>query len=203
MQAGRLPAEGPGPWWQQLWQQLQLWTGQQGQPLQLLVCSSRVSRCCTRGVCALQVCRAHWCAVCLHTVVGQRCLPHTVSVVHPDGQGVTSSCAWAGWGFWGCLGRKGACSGIVAAAGLTMAGSVVTLRLHFEECTCAETNACACLFVQALMPMLVYTAGVVFGTEQWSRRTGSILAIVVGGVLLASYGALVGLRGNHTRKLTS
>lgn len=53
------------------------------------------------------------------------------------------------------------------------------------------------------MPMLVYTAGVLLGTEQWSRRTGSILAIVVGGVLLASYGALVGLRGDHTRKLTS
>jgi hypothetical protein len=41
------------------------------------------------------------------------------------------------------------------------------------------------------MPMLVYTAGVVFGTEQWSRHTGSILATVVGGVLLASYGAFV------------
>lgn len=64
------------------------------------------------------------------------------------------------------------------------------------------TDVCACLCVQALMPMLVYTAGVLLGTEQWSRRTGSILAIVVGGVLLASYGALVGLRGDHIWQLT-
>lgn len=45
--------------------------------------------------------------------------------------------------------------------------------------------------IKALMPMLVYTAGVVFGTEHWSRHTGSILATVVGGVLLASYGEVV------------
>lgn len=38
------------------------------------------------------------------------------------------------------------------------------------------------------MPMLVYSVGVALGTEQWSSRTGSILAVVVGGVLLASYG---------------
>jgi hypothetical protein len=38
------------------------------------------------------------------------------------------------------------------------------------------------------MPMLVYSVAVALGIEQWSKHTGSILAVVVGGVLLASYG---------------
>jgi hypothetical protein len=36
--------------------------------------------------------------------------------------------------------------------------------------------------------MLVYSVAVALGMEQWSKHTGSILAVVVGGVLLASYG---------------
>jgi hypothetical protein len=38
------------------------------------------------------------------------------------------------------------------------------------------------------MPLLVYTVGSAFGTEKWCRRTGFILAVVVTGVAIASYG---------------
>lgn len=41
---------------------------------------------------------------------------------------------------------------------------------------------------QALGPVLVYAAGIAFGTEQWSQRTAGILLLVVAGVLTASQG---------------
>jgi drug/metabolite transporter (DMT)-like permease len=42
--------------------------------------------------------------------------------------------------------------------------------------------------VQAVMPLLVYAAGTLLGTEILSRHVGCILFVVVTGVLIASYG---------------
>lgn len=44
--------------------------------------------------------------------------------------------------------------------------------------------------LKALMPMLVFSMGLLLGTEQWSRRTGCILMVLVAGVLVATHGEL-------------
>ncbi|KAF8066272.1 ADIPOR3 [Scenedesmus sp. PABB004] len=43
--------------------------------------------------------------------------------------------------------------------------------------------------LKAMMPLLVYAVGTVLGTERWSARTGCVLAVVVAGVMAASFGA--------------
>lgn len=132
--------------------------------------------------------RADWRVLRHHPVGGQRGLPVPVRVLHPNAQGEQA----AGPGSTGQLPGKPALLPTGRRSAPAMCAKLAAwVAVSVPRSAGDSPPACPAVRVaaQALMPVAVFTVGVLFGTDKYNSRTFANMVLVTIGVAVASYGA--------------